>query len=241
MSEAQWLAIAIGNTNIKAAVFQQSECMAEYTYLHTELSSLEASLSPRSYSQIAIASVVPDLITPWHGLPQTLSIETSMIPIAGIYATMGVDRALAAWGAGLTYGYPVLSIDLGTAITLTGLDSTAALVGGAILPGLQSQFHALRANGALLPEVSISTQLPPRWATDTVAAIQSGVIYGVIASLQAFIQDWLLAYPDSKIAITGGDGKSIAPYLEASIVLDPRLIFWGIRGIWETQIAHTRI
>ena len=159
MSEAQWLAIAIGNTNIKAAVFQQSECMAEYTYLHTELSSLEASLSPRSYSQIAIASVVPDLITPWHGLPQTLSIETSMIPVAGIYATMGVDRALAAWGAGLTYGYPVLSIDAGTAITLTGLDSTENLVGGAILPGLQSQFRALRANGALLPEVSI----PPNY------------------------------------------------------------------------------
>lgn len=235
MSEAQWLAIAIGNTHVKAAVFQEAECITEYTCQHLDLPDLEVNLSQWSYSWIAIASVVPTLITPWHDLPQTQIIRIGMVPIHGLYSTMGVDRALAVWGAGLTYGYPVLVIDAGTAMTLTGIDANQSLVGGAILPGLSTQLRSLTHNTATLPEVDLPTQMPQRWATDTETAMQSGVIYSAIAGLQAFIQNWLLAFPDSKIVITGGDSSRICPYLYPSVTLDLNLIFWGIRGIWQER------
>ena len=70
------------------------------------------------------------------------------IPLEGLYPSLGVDRALALWGAGATWGFPCLVIDGGTALTLTGGNGDGFLVGGAILPGLRLQLQSLgRGNG----------------------------------------------------------------------------------------------
>jgi type III pantothenate kinase len=231
-TNAQWLAIAIGNTHIRAAVFRGMELLAEYTKPHIELLELEYELDRQSYDRIAIASVVPDFVTPWHGLAQTQMITSDLIPIQGIYKTMGVDRALVALGAGITYGYPVLIIDAGTALTITGIDTTPSLVGGAILPGLRSQFNCLRQNAALLPLAPTPKELPTLWANDTMTAMQSGVIHTVVAGLKRFIRDWQKLFPRSHLVITGGEGEYIRSYLQGG-KLDSKLIFWGMRSLWQ--------
>ena len=230
MSKSQeQLAIAIGNTRIRAAIFNDDrQLIAEYAYTHDQLQSLEAKLAVRHFKRIAIASVVPDLVTFWHGLAQTQIVTTADIPLQCLYATMGVDRALAAFGAGETYGYPVLVIDAGTALTLTGIDPNKKLVGGAIVAGLRSQFACLHQNTAALPDLPIPETLPNRWATDTVSAIQGGVAQILLAGLQVYINDWRSQFPDSKVIITGGDSEHLVRWGLQADMIDQHLIFWGM-------------
>ena len=230
------LAIAIGNTRIKAVIFgSDRQILEEYAYTHDQLTILEAKLANRYFVNIAIASVVPELITIWHDLPQTKIIKTADVPLQGLYATMGCDRALVAYGAGEIYGYPVLVIDAGTAITLTGLNADKVLVGGAIVAGLRSQFSILHQNTAALPDLNIPEALPTRWGTDTPSSIQGGIAHILLAGLQAYIDDWRSRVPDSKVIITGGDGEHLVKWGLQVDIIDKNLIFWGLWRCCEFQ------
>ena len=185
---------------------------------------------------LILASVVPEQTALWHSYPDLRIITLDQLPLQGLYPTLGIDRALALLGAGTELGWPILVIDAGTALTFTGADVNRRLVGGAILPGLGLQLSSLKAKTAALPLVSLPENLPPRWATDTAQAIESGVVRSVVAAVQDFIQDWLILFPDSKIALTGGDRTWLLKYLAATfgdtaarIIETPQAIFWGMK------------
>ncbi|MFM7888516.1 MAG: type III pantothenate kinase [Pseudanabaena sp.] len=226
------LVIAIGNTRIKAVIFgSDRQIIEEYAFTYDQLLILEAHLAEREFANIVIASVVPELLTSWHHLPQTKIIKTADVPLRGLYATMGCDRALAVYGAGEIYGYPVLVIDAGTAITLTGIDANKALVGGAIVAGLRSQFLSLYENTAALPDVQIPETLPNRWGMDTASSIQAGIAHIFLSGLQAYIDDWRSQFPHSKVIITGGDGEHLMRWGLQVDIIDKDLIFWGISAL----------
>ncbi len=141
-------------------------------------------------------------------------------------------------------GYPILVIDAGTALTFTGMDAEHQLIGGAILPGLGLQLQFLAKSTAALPSVSLPTQLPSRWAKQTSEAIESGVVYTVLAGIRDFIEDWQSQFPGSSIAITGGDAQVLLTYFKAQLpeiarqlTADPYLIFWGIRTIMSNTTS----
>jgi type III pantothenate kinase len=225
------LAIAIGNTRIKVVIFgSDRQLLEEYAYTHNQLQILETKLAERRFERIAIATVVPELITIWHVLPQTQIIKTVDVPLRGLYATMGCDRALAAFGAGENYGYPVLVIDAGTAITLTGIDAEQNLVGGVIMAGLRSQFACLHQNTAALPNLEIPETLPERWGKDTTSSIQAGIAHILLAGLQAYINDWRSQFPQSPVIITGGDSDRLRDWGLDVNTSNQNLIF---EGIWH--------
>jgi len=62
----------------------------------------------------------------WQTYPDVHVITLNQVP--PVYPTLGIDRALALWGAGETWGWPMLVIDAGTALTLTGADADHCLV-----------------------------------------------------------------------------------------------------------------
>ncbi|HBB31137.1 MAG TPA: pantothenate kinase [Cyanobacteria bacterium UBA9273] len=184
-----------------------------------------------------LASVVPEQTTLWQTYPHTQVITLDHLPLSGLYPTLGIDRALALLGAGETYGYPVLVIDGGTALTFTGADTHRHLIGGAILPGLRLQLESLAQGTAALPATELPTQLPPRWAVQTAGAIASGVVYTILAGIRDFITDWRGQFPDSKIVLTGGDSRLLIAYLQTQypnmgcqLIGDQQLIFWGMRS-----------
>jgi type III pantothenate kinase len=80
---------------------------------------------------IVIASVVPhqtDLWQTWldrSAYPYRI-LSLADIPLAGLYPTLGIDRALAGLGVGQRLGFPCLTIDGGTALTFTGFSSTGS-------------------------------------------------------------------------------------------------------------------
>lgn len=196
-----------------------------------------------SQMPIAAVSVVPQRLQALHTkLPREtpwVEVTRDRVPLFQLYPTLGVDRAVAALGAGTRWGFPVLLIDGGTALTLTGVDGSRSLVGGAILPGIRLQGRSLAQKTAALPftPVENATALPPRWATDTETAIHSGITYTILAGLRDFIQDWWQRFPDSAVVVTGGDGvalvaglSAIAPNVVPKLHFAPHVLFWGMRA-----------
>lgn len=203
-----------------------------------------------------IASVVPAQAQLWAHQAELNPIKThqltlDQIPLRHLYPTFGIDRALALWGAATVYGLPVLVIDAGTALTFSGADANAHLVGGAILPGLGLQLRSLAQHTAALPTLNNhldalnrSLSSIPRWATNTPDAMISGVVYTLIAGLRDFVQDWRKAYPTSAIVLTGGDSQLLfhywqqqEPKISSIASVDRQLVFWGMQAIVARQEA----
>ncbi len=184
---------------------------------------------------IYLISVVPSQTAIWQQLPQVKQITLSDIPLFNLYPTLGIDRALTTFGAGKLYGYPVLVIDGGTALTITGIDEHQHLIGGAILPGLRLQLRSLVTGTAALPVVELPRQLPPRWSDNTPGSIASGILHTVSSGISNFIQDWQQLYPQSQIVFTGGDGAALTNYLPLNlsnkVKLDCDLLFHGLAAI----------
>jgi type III pantothenate kinase len=246
-----WLALAIGNSRYHWGWFIDQELQE---FWHSEYVSaanwpqqlvlpnnfaayLQSQQLQLSEIPIYLASVVPAQTELWQ--PHVRRVLTlADVPLLNLYPTLGIDRALAAYGAGQIYGYPVLVIDGGTALTLTGIDGDRRLVGGAICPGLGLQLQSLNVGTAALPQLQIPAVLPPRWAQDTPSAIMSGVLYGSIASLHSFIQDWYQQFPNSPVLVTGGDGERLQYYLQERLVPTiyiENLVLLGIAQLVNSQ------
>lgn len=262
-----WIALMIGNSRLHWALFiEEKLCLAWDTqHLPTSVvqqlakcqtlgellreiipSNLITKIGIQESSSrlvvLSLASVVPNQTALWQDL-NVHEITLDQVPLQGMYPTLGIDRALALWGAGETWGWPMLVIDAGTALTLTGADANRCLVGGAILPGLGLQFHSLSQKTANLPFIDTKDgSIPRRWALNTQDAISSGVIYTIIAGIQDFIEAWWQDFPDSYITLTGGDRALLLTYLQAQfpniaakVIPDPNLIFWGMRSCRRGQ------
>jgi type III pantothenate kinase len=262
-SPRSWLALAIGNSRLHWASFGDDTLQQVWQTRHIDQAEVTQLITQQfdfqqcglwqeafplpfwaDMPELWITSVVPVQTQIWQHYPAANWITLTQVPIANMYATLGLDRAIALWGAIITYGSPVLVIDGGTALTFTGATGDR-LVGGAILPGLQLQFRALGQSTAALPLLDFNqmTDLPPRWALDTPNAIRSGIIYSTIAGVQNFIQDWWQQFPHSMIVFTGGDGACLHQHLQSQLAccellkFDQQLMFWGMRSVRERRLS----
>ena len=257
-----WVALTIGNTHLHWAYFDGPVLQQFWTVPHIPADLFHdipanywpawSSISPAlahhrhlhsdEFPPLWVTSVVPSQTLLWRVYPKSKILGLQNIPLKGTYDTLGVDRALAVWAAGEIYGWPVLVIDGGTALTLTGADTQGQFVGGAILPGLALQLRALHTETAALPEVPLPAILPRRWATETSDAIQSGIIHTTVAGLSDAICDWDRHFPKSWIALTGGDHLRLYTYLQSRqaqnsepvtwmsrLVCTPHLLFQGMQ------------
>lgn len=245
--DKSFLLIAIGNSRIHCAWLKNNRIGSIWDVKHISkeadlkqiLADLPDAMSARQKSTdivAVIASVVPQQAELWRHYSNARFLTLKNIGLRNIYSTLGIDRALAVWGGGETYGYPCLVIDGGTALTFTGVNQHQELVGGAILPGLRSQFTTLKQKTAALPQVDLPKSLPLRWATDTEKAIASGIIHTTIAGIYSYVTDWQKQYSSSSIILTGGDGEILTQYLwqqypelKSSLKSDRNLIFYGMK------------
>jgi len=229
-----WLGLMIGNSRLHWGYFTGDTLNHAWDTNHL-LPLLPYDRTPPLY----IASVVPSQTALWQDNLDVQLLTLDQVPLLGVYPTLGIDRALAVWGAGETWGFPVLVIDAGTALTFTGADAQRCLVGGAILPGLGLQLKMLSQKTAdVLPQLPPSMVLPPRFALSTSEAIYSGVIYTLVAGIKDFVQGWWQDFPTGVVAITGGDRELLFTYLQsqepeiaARLIVESNLILWGMAKI----------
>ncbi|MBD1822260.1 pantothenate kinase [Cyanobacteria bacterium FACHB-DQ100] len=253
----RWIALNIGNSRLHWALFENDQIQQRYNMSHIAEDSVillndrdsNSTAKPISLvyqslpwmsidSELWVASVVPKQVDYWRNVPNFHGISLSEIPLHQLYSTLGVDRALALWGAIQVYGSPALVIDCGTAMTFTGANEKHELIGGAIVPGVRLQFQALGQQTAALPTIGQVETLPERWARNTQTAIESGILNTLLAGIRSFVEDWNQQFERSTIVLTGGDAELIyrlfeqtEPRIFEQLRLDLDLVFWGMRSV----------
>ncbi len=154
-------------------------------------------------------------------LPELRRLTTAQVPLADAPTWLGVDRALAGWGAWRrSRGAPVLVADAGTAMSLTRVDGQGRFAGGRLLAGAGLQLRALGLGTAALPPLAAEglaevVAASDRWPAATQEAMAVGVVAGLAAVLAAAAQE--LSDPDGpgcQLWLTGGDGPLLAPSLQ---------------------------
>ena len=159
----------------------------------------------------AAVGPVPTELERWQ--PQRLL--TSDVPLANLPPTLGVDRALAAWGAWQQCRQPVLVADAGTALSLTLVDAAGCFLGGRLMAGGRLQLEALHQGTADLPQLEPVEAAGPLWATQTSEAMASGVARGLAAAIALAFHDRPQPQWPWQLWITGGDAPVLKPLLQA--------------------------
>jgi type III pantothenate kinase len=143
---------------------------------------------------------------------------------------VGLDRLFngIAARARVAKGQAALIVDAGSAVTVDLLDELGAFRGGAILPGLALMARALHDHTAQLPLVAPSRVSSPP-ATNTEAAIETGIVHAVLGGIERLLTNMLEARPTARVLFTGGDAAFLSAQLEVPHVVVPLLTLDGIR------------
>ena len=215
------LTIDIGNTSVKVAFFLGTELVATTRFVVGDEQVLDRFIStykPDSAVLCSTASVsatrqIERLAESRCRSVIHLTHETPM-PISLAYRTpetLGRDRiatAVAAWCLDREQGggRDVLVVDAGTAITYDLTLADGSFVGGNIAPGLRLRFASLHEHTGRLPLVEVDGDTP-LMGYDTVTAIRSGVMLGMVNEVKGCVAALRLKHPGLRLFITGGDGK----------------------------------
>lgn len=236
------LALDIGNTRIKAGLFDKKEEPKETLCIAPD--ELPALLQ-RGDVERAIACCtgkMPDVLRERVDKGQAAKLHIlshrSKLPLALDYDTpdtLGMDRVAAACAAeALFRGKPMLVIDAGTCITVDYVDAEARYRGGAILPGLKMRFKALHDYTNALPLIEFDPRKDAAAAPsgrNTADSIKAGVIAATCYEILGFIGTFLGKYPNLQVALTGGDARFLRSYARLGCHLDDHLVLKGLNRI----------
>ena len=195
-------------------------------------------------SGVIIASVVPPIEGSWLAFAKTLVPEPLMVdkqlatgmPIRiDDPSEVGADRIVNAVAGYHKYNSALIIIDFGTAITFDCVSAQGEYLGGAIAPGVSISLEALGRQTARLPRVNIDNPPPCPIGATTVAAIQSGVLYGYGGLVEGLVERLRAQFsPDRPTVIaTGGMARLIAPYAPSIEKVEPILTLEGLSLLYD--------
>ena len=127
---------------------------------------------------------------------------------------------------------PLIVLDMGTATTLTVVDSNRDILGIIIMPGLKISMSALSLSAAQLNDVRL--ERPDEWiGRDTSSSIRSGVINGQILAIDGFVRnvrEQLKIKENNQtlsLIATGGLANYVIPYTRNKFLYDETLTLSG--------------
>lgn len=204
------LALDVGNSQIYGGVFSGEKMLLSFRrnskqgsssdeigiFLRTVLR--ENDLNPQEVQQIALCSVVPDVVYSLRGACRKYFDLDPFILQAGVKTGLkikyrnplevGADRIATAIAASQLYpGRNLIVVDLGTATTLDAVSASKEYLGGAILAGLRLNMESLESKTAKLPSVEIMAK-DEALGRSTVESIQSGLYFGHIGQIRELSQ-----------------------------------------------------
>lgn len=154
---------------------------------------------------------------------------------------LGKDLIVDAVGAKAKYPLPIIVCDLGTATTISVIDSEGRYRGGTIAPGLGLSVDALGSRTAQLPYISLDK--PENLVgTNTRDCIRSGIMHGHAAMIDGMItriEEDFLGTRATRV-ISGGLSRKIAPLCRHDMELDPHLLFYGLKVIYDANKDRER-
>lgn len=150
------------------------------------------------------------------------------------HSQLGSDLVANTVAALAMYQKPLVIIDMGTATTLTAVNTRSELCGVLILPGVRTSLDALSASAAELPYISLDSP-GSILGTNTVGAMNSGIVYGTASMLDGLISRLAdeFSTADMNIVATGIYADLIIPYCRNEIAYAPDLILEGLYLIYK--------
>lgn len=143
-------------------------------------------------------------------------------------AQLGSDRVADAVAATHYYPCPLVTIDMGTATTISVVDKEKNFIGGLIMPGLRISMDALSGRTSQLPQISLES---PKKAIgrNTVDCMRSGLILGTASTIDGLLEriEAELGYPCTVIS-TGGLAHIVTPHCKRPIICDDQLLLKGM-------------
>ena len=236
------LTIDVGNTRIKAAVFEQTTVVELFIFTKKELSNnLQFILNKfEKIENLVVSSVGTVEKELFLSLAGKVKIHffnhESHFPFTNLYSTpttLGVDRMVLSAGAVLTYPKQNrLVIDAGTCITYDFIDENDNYLGGAISPGLRLRYESLHQYTAKLP--LLSKKQPDEFiGNSTHESIHSGIINGVALEIDGFIELYKLRYAKFIIILTGGDADFLAVRLKNTIFANSNFLLESLNQTFQ--------
>ena len=249
------LTLDIGNTNIKAGVFNGPE-LVDYWRISTDrtkssdeygillLNLFAHSKIDPAVDGIIMSSVVPTINFTIEHMCSNYFNQTPMQVVPGIKTginlkyenprELGSDRIVNAVAAYELYGGPCIFIDFGTATTFGVVSERGEFLGGAICPGIKLASEALTERTSRLPKIEL-VKPESVIGRNTVSNMQSGLVYGFIGQVTYLIDCMKreLGAPDAKVIATGGMSRLIASGTDAIDEIDGLLTLKGLRIMSE--------
>jgi len=231
------LSVDIGNSFSKAALFDDERLIE--TWYKLSSSELLELINKDKKLPVTIASVGKELVHIQNLIDnkdRLLILDSDTpVPIKVKYLTphsLGMDRLAACIGAKTLFNKkPILKIDTGTCITFDFVNAEGEYEGGSISLGLKMRFKALNHFTAKLPFIE-SFEDHPIMGVNTNEAIVSGVVNGIIAEMDSFINYYQNICPNLEIVICGGDSDFFESKLKQTIFVVPHLVMLGLNRVY---------
>ena len=240
------LAIQVGNTRIKFAIFREKEpsevafiskddvpgaielAMKLYEMIGAEVDSAVLVASVNAPVATALVSALRDqLACEIYLVPEDMPVPIGVCLAPG--AKPGVDRLLNAAAAFDTLKQACIVIDAGTCITVDFIDGEGVFHGGAIAPGVQMQLKAMHEFTAALPSVAFEAPSGLPWGADTQEAMNRGVYHGARGLVWRLIEKYAEQYGGFPPTVaTGGDAAMLFAEDELINQIVPDLVLRGM-------------
>lgn len=254
------LVLDVGNTNTVLGLFDGDRLVGNWRVSSYDRTSDETALMlqglllyggiPKNAVEGAIlSSVVPRLEEIWCGAVKSCFGITPYIVTPAMDlriaididnpSEIGADRLVNSVAAVEKYGCPVVTVDLGTAITLDVVSEECAYIGGAIAPGLSVSMETLFSKTAKLPQIVL---IPPKKVIgrNTQNAIQSGIVYGYVGLVDSLVERIFHELGrKTPVIATGGHAEILAKQSRTITNIEPWLTLDGLSILYK-RTASTR-
>jgi type III pantothenate kinase len=241
------LAIDVGNTRIKAAVFENNTLLEQFFFepktIQTNIENILNKYTNLSHLVVASVGNIEKeafLIFQNQVLVHFVTHEDAF-PFLNGYAsphTLGIDRMVLAAGATLQYpNQNRLVIDAGTCVTYDFISQENVYLGGAISPGLRLRYRVLHDYTAKLPLLTL--EYPDFFIGNSTAnSIHSGVVNGLAYEIDGFIAHYQEHYSNFIIILTGGDAEFLAKRLKNTIFANSNFLLESLNQTIQYKIKN---
>lgn len=225
------LTVDVGNSNLVAVIYDLNKQRIYDERLETQKENVvnyykqwldqlfSKKVDRETLTGVVLSSVVPaitdDLV---HLLREYASLDVYVVSASKLRDFkihlkerdhIGADFIATSYGTMAKYPLPAIVADLGSATKISVINQHKEFKGGVIVPGIGISSDALVRFIPHLPAVDLT--LPTHViGSDTIEAMQSGVLYGAIATVEGLADkiEKELGLPVTRL-ITGGYAKII--------------------------------
>ena len=246
-----FLAIDVGNTRLKWAVFESAQSGARAMAQGAEFLDNIDRLAETAWAHLpapgamlgcvvasdAVKHRVEAQMEHWDISPQWVISSAQEAGLSNGYdhpARLGPDRWVAmigAWHRMLALGprRPIVVAMVGTAVTVEAIDAHGKFLGGYILPGHGIMLRALESGTAGL---HVPTGEVRPFPTNTSDALTSGGTFAIAGAMERMVQH-VRSHCGAEpwCVMAGGAGWKMAPSLSTPFELHDTLIFDGLMQI----------